>query len=272
MTTDAARQAVLNTNELLERIILHLPMKNIFAIQRVCQRFKAVIATSPDIQTKLFLRLRNEPEENWTLNADESRGNVATPDDIYFRKVDDEELHVLRHRPVRLNPLLDLVTFDDYRWAANHRILLNHNKSEFAQMGFSQGHFDSEASFLKMYITDPPCRMASARIIAQFVFDPEGIESTRGAVSTELVQSDQGLTIGDVVLARGNVLMDWGSEGLGNHWTADAQLEDVIRETAVPIIMDDASKPVCWLQLAGVVIARDEERITVSSGRQEDTS
>jgi hypothetical protein len=59
MTTDAARQTVLNTSELLERIILHLPMKNIFAVQRVSHKFKAVADTSPSIQTKVFRRLQN---------------------------------------------------------------------------------------------------------------------------------------------------------------------------------------------------------------------
>ena len=56
MTTNAARQAVFGTSELLEQIILYLPMKTIFGIQRVCQKFRNVIATSPEIQTKMFLR------------------------------------------------------------------------------------------------------------------------------------------------------------------------------------------------------------------------
>ncbi len=45
MTTNAARQAVFGTSELLEQIILYLPMNKIFNIQRVCRRLKDVIAS-----------------------------------------------------------------------------------------------------------------------------------------------------------------------------------------------------------------------------------
>lgn len=43
MTTDASRKAVLNTTELLENTIVHLPARNIFGVRRVCQAFRNVI-------------------------------------------------------------------------------------------------------------------------------------------------------------------------------------------------------------------------------------
>jgi len=36
--------------ELLETILLFLPMKTVFVSQRVCRQFKEVISTSPTIQ------------------------------------------------------------------------------------------------------------------------------------------------------------------------------------------------------------------------------
>lgn len=90
MTTDAARKAVLGTNELLEQIILYLPMENIFGIQRVCQQFRDIIASSTKIKTKMFLRLQiNVSDEAWVLDRlNRSRFVLAGDLDVRFRKVD----------------------------------------------------------------------------------------------------------------------------------------------------------------------------------------
>lgn len=53
----AARDAVFNTHELVENIISFLPAKNIFGVMRVSKsQFKAVIDSSPDLRTKMFIR------------------------------------------------------------------------------------------------------------------------------------------------------------------------------------------------------------------------
>ncbi|TKA72678.1 hypothetical protein B0A55_06286 [Friedmanniomyces simplex] len=56
MTTDGPRQAVFNTAELLENILLHMPAKSVIGAQRVCRQFRDVVATSVQLQRKLFLR------------------------------------------------------------------------------------------------------------------------------------------------------------------------------------------------------------------------
>ncbi|TKA58976.1 hypothetical protein B0A55_10563 [Friedmanniomyces simplex] len=56
MTTDRPCQAVFNTAELLENILLHMPAKSVFGAQRVCRQFRDVVATSVQLQRKLFLR------------------------------------------------------------------------------------------------------------------------------------------------------------------------------------------------------------------------
>lgn len=66
MTTDAARKAVLNTTELLEQIILCLPWKKIFVIQRTCQQFRDTIRSSTPIQQRMFLKPSVEPQV-WKL-------------------------------------------------------------------------------------------------------------------------------------------------------------------------------------------------------------
>ncbi|KAK4493804.1 hypothetical protein PRZ48_014989 [Zasmidium cellare] len=69
MTTDAARKAVFNTSELLENILVHLPARKLFTIQRVNQQFKEAIEGSVEIQQKMFLRLGGEPKEEWLVRS-----------------------------------------------------------------------------------------------------------------------------------------------------------------------------------------------------------
>lgn len=55
-TSHAAATAVLNTNELLELILTHLPIRDLARSQRVCRLFLGLTLTSPILQTKLFHR------------------------------------------------------------------------------------------------------------------------------------------------------------------------------------------------------------------------
>jgi len=275
MTTDASRKAVLDTNELLEQIILYLPMKNIFGIQRACRQFKDVIATSPKIQEKMFLRLRNNdvPDEEWSF---ETHGGLRSThrNDRRFRKVDPG---CGFYKPVVLNPILELIHLDPQLRSARDRFCSEKFKHETVKMSFSQAHFGSQPSFLKTYITDPPCRRAEAEIAASYLFDPKGDpkeDSVRGTVSGDLITLQQGLTIGDAVFARGYVGMGWeaGQSGLGGAFISEAQLEEVMHETAALVLMRDVPSPTLTLQLWGVVVPTDEEWSAVSSEHTEDTS
>jgi hypothetical protein len=57
--TAAAMQAVFQTSELVENILVHLPAKTIFGVQRVSKSFRNAIKNSLPIKEKLFLRPRS---------------------------------------------------------------------------------------------------------------------------------------------------------------------------------------------------------------------
>lgn len=61
VATEAARRAVFQTSELIENIIVHLPVRTIFEIQRVSKGFRDSIEKSPSIRDKLFLSKRDQP-------------------------------------------------------------------------------------------------------------------------------------------------------------------------------------------------------------------
>ena len=62
-STVAAMQAVFQTSELVENILVHLPANTIFGTQRVCKSFNNAVKNSLPIKEKLFLRLRPEPAQ-----------------------------------------------------------------------------------------------------------------------------------------------------------------------------------------------------------------
>lgn len=53
----ATRDQVINTTELLERILLQLPIRRVFVFQRVCKYWLEVIRKSPDLQVYLYQRM-----------------------------------------------------------------------------------------------------------------------------------------------------------------------------------------------------------------------
>lgn len=65
--TSTVRDRVLGLNEILTEILVHLPPKKIFEVQRVSKSFLSAIQKSPEIREKLFLRqrkrIKNMPAE-----------------------------------------------------------------------------------------------------------------------------------------------------------------------------------------------------------------
>jgi hypothetical protein len=76
MQARAPMQQVFATAELLENVLIHLPIQNILTSQRVCRQFKDVVQTSPAIRYKLFLRVDGKGAETWKIHGRDD-------DDVY---------------------------------------------------------------------------------------------------------------------------------------------------------------------------------------------
>lgn len=109
---DELRRGALETTEILEQILSYLSPRQIFGVQRVARIWKNVIAGSPTIGEKLFLRLQDKPKEVWMLFA---FGNG--PNDMRFEKVAPDTHSQTNHwtaagrtsqkfAPVALSPFL----------------------------------------------------------------------------------------------------------------------------------------------------------------------
>lgn len=268
-----ARQAVFATSELLEKIILYLPMKTIFGIQRVSQKFKAVIDASPDIQTKIFRRLRGIQPETWVADKTSKHGvrkfdPEARPADLRGR---EEKLL----RPVTLNPLLKVVRGPKGFRSAQEWIEWNSSSApsprdraawsgyEHVRIDVQRGLLGNDRSFLNAYITDPPTLSACAAIAAEYQVDPN-MEPEYGIVLGSEVKSENGLTIGDVIFARGLAVMSW-KDGTGDFEGDDIDLQEMMETAACPIVEDEDSYPTGKILLFGVCLPTEEQWTAVSS-------
>ncbi|KAI7541851.1 hypothetical protein KC331_g8320 [Hortaea werneckii] len=212
MTTDAARRAVFDTAELLENIVMQLPPRKIFVIQRVCKQFRDIVASSIKLQQRLFLRSDGTEAQEW---------RVAAKDDAEFPNSDwlttfryvkstyiartDENLGVA-FKPVRLGHALkrpDLTSEPKASRAFYSTTQLVEFHREIDYFG--------ESSLAKTYLTHPPVQQAMLHLTLSFKSDSRIYYSGRLEVS----KSD-GLKIADVLHAIrcSNFLH------IRRHWTA----------------------------------------------------
>jgi hypothetical protein len=159
-------RAALDIPEILENVLRFLRVKNVFGVQRVCRQWKDLIASSPAIQEKLFLRPRNDTSETW-LSIDSNSipcdvENLPPNSELKFRMVGTLEAEsgawqntsfgaTRLFKPVALNPLL-------YRWIEGSLI------DELRQgVGHAFGvdipaSYSPHYSFRDTHLTGPPCK------------------------------------------------------------------------------------------------------------------
>lgn len=189
MTTDAARQAVLQTDELLDAILVNLPMKQLFVIQRVSKRFKAIIAAIPAIQEKMFLRPSKGPVETWTIDEATYTSAGLASDISGVRKI--------TRTPVTLNPMLD----DECRWDIQD-VLLSSNMSKTLKCRPFLAK--QQISLLDTHISDPPCHRAFVDFRVTFGNNATTERQTTRRNSiflnhTTVAESETGLTLRNVL-------------------------------------------------------------------------
>ena len=115
IATDGPRQAVFQTAELLENILLRLPVKSVFKVLRVCRQFRDIVDTSAAIRQMLFIQSSAEERQTWAVHWAEARDRYrGTHIEAYFvNKTKAESVETTPGQvfnPARLNPLYVLRT------------------------------------------------------------------------------------------------------------------------------------------------------------------
>lgn len=96
MATTQAQQAVFNTYELLEHILLHLPLTTLILVNRVCRYWHALTKDSINIRRALFLESSQAPAGATLVNPflgpillSSNRFPVTAPRSLLRRRGDD---------------------------------------------------------------------------------------------------------------------------------------------------------------------------------------
>lgn len=204
--TAEARQAVFQTTELLENIIVHLLLLDIITTKRVSKQFNNVICGSPSIQQKLFLQPLEKGGQQW----EKSTPTMVAVRDLNIKtctcSIDTgATTHKKRFTPTVLNPLLNQVDQMPLllpRRTPAHKSRLHkaalHEGEMFAigksfrsilTKAASQKDRSNYESWTNMYVTDPPCK--SALVCMRL-----GSDSLRILFE---IQRSGGITLGELV-------------------------------------------------------------------------
>ncbi|KAK3628704.1 hypothetical protein LTR56_015665 [Elasticomyces elasticus] len=187
-TKHSVFNAVLLTTELLERILSHLPMKDLLLAQRVSPKWRDVICQSPLLQQQLFLPRREEFVWNLTL-ADAETGSGLTltrlSADIYHQTPDNcpNAIHAGDINEMTVQ-LIDLYNLFESATASHKSPPPDILEVNCKLLAFSC----PTASWRKMLITQPPTH----KISTHFEFEDLKV------IEKDLVCSS-GVTMGDIV-------------------------------------------------------------------------
>jgi hypothetical protein len=206
-----ARQAVLNTTELLENILSYLPFQDLFVFQRVSRQWGAAISAAPGLQQKMFLRPQSATlKETWALEGDDKLGVYyeRLAGVLKFHHVNSSQT-TLDSRyspriPITLNPALGLLNLDA---PAVERAFKGGR--EVVRVFCRPAAVRKHSSFLKMLVSDPPCRVARGAALVKFdQYYGNNRSSGRTRLAAKMkesgryhVESDAGLTMGDCLRA-----------------------------------------------------------------------
>ena len=175
---DTLHRAVLDTTELLECILSHLPMKQIFGVQRVSRLWKDAVARSPIIQEKLFLKLKSKPTELWAL-LEHARRAQFKGRELRLEKLTSESdvesvsaTDATMFAPVALNPFLQLGHDPDEGPMCDKPVYDRARYHTPETTEFCEGlAFGLGSSLMDTHISDPPCMRA--RVALSYYFSPE---------------------------------------------------------------------------------------------------
>jgi hypothetical protein len=195
MTLDSLSLAVFGTCELLEGVLSYLPLKDLFVLQRVSKQWGKVIAASPQLQEKMFLRLQSKiPKETWVIDSlGESPFDVFMESHASFMlrtrklefrlaKTPSSEAKRL-YTPITLSPALQILRSC---LKTPQRVL---GSRERASISVRRAELDEHSSLCEMYLSDPPC----CKVRLSLLTEPAGEGS--------LIKSNKGVTVGDVLMA-----------------------------------------------------------------------
>nr|OQO25894.1 hypothetical protein B0A51_06159 [Rachicladosporium sp. CCFEE 5018] len=203
-----ACDAALNIVELLEMILLELSPNNTYVVQRVSKLWQTVIANSPGIQRKLYLRPKHLPtrlvhyrEEPFGLLTRMAR----VPHGVWTQRT-DTALNM-----VTLNPMLQ--TASEPSLSIN-RPLSTEDTPLYSTTVQLAAYLPVLRSglWVNAHVTDPPC---TAFRVWRLTEPPSKDDyNQEGNMIGRWITCERGVRLGDVLEVVGSEMPGWNLEGI----------------------------------------------------------
>lgn len=270
-STGPAMQAVLNTAELLENILLYVPFFNLIISQRVSTLWRYTITQSTPLKQKLFLAA--EPiQHRWriagvtqeflqSIETVRATGLPLLPHHLHSRlPTRDTVVPTQEVYPVRLNPIL---AHDGPRLNPEPKPALwtfgvwnFFNQRAFAHLTRTLHRKPREASWRRMYLCNPPCTEVKALLTFEVSMVP--VHSATVGVH---VKEDAGITFGLLVdrAMEAEILTMDEKKCLKGQATAAEYVEYLEELHQRPACFRSTLGSTAKFQLKGVAVSRDEE-------------
>jgi len=172
---DAAAQAVFATTELLENVLVYLPMLDVLTSQRVCRAFRDTVDESLALQRKLFF-IADAPYQTWHYCGGAPRACTQHGSEKRWVRTDLSldappctcMAKSYTRTPATLNPLLTQPRLPTREEEAAERRAGNVPAGTDATRCLLQrdlpGVFNKKASWRRMYLCDPAPTKVSGRM------------------------------------------------------------------------------------------------------------
>lgn len=214
--------------ELLENILVHLPMLDILTAQRVSTTFRDIVNESTRIKRKLFF-IADAPEETWVCSGashedidfvrEKFRDPARVNDSPTMRSSQNPDYRII---PIEVNPLFKVKNSPArLREPANSKLsakFLRHRCQ--LTLRHTIRTLDREASWRRMYLSDPPFKEPHIRLTFETKRSPvhslqASCEFNSGKVMTFGAAVDSLIERGSKVSHNGKKCSHWEPGNVG---------------------------------------------------------
>ncbi|KAK6442670.1 hypothetical protein LTR95_001082 [Oleoguttula sp. CCFEE 5521] len=201
MTRIAAVHAVLGTTELLEGILISVPMFDLFVIQRISQSFRDCIAKSHKLQERMYSRSTGIPAESWVAHPGRYNEDwTVIPGDFAPRSPKNEATYDAEHimdssyMPAKLCPMFE--GGNSSFLCAGSPYIENIILRSLSRKLTTRLDFTAPGSWRGMQVTNPPITRVEVNVPYNYWPGSKRTTPTLRLCTIQDVHRDSGITLG----------------------------------------------------------------------------
>lgn len=262
MKIDGPRQAVFNTAELLEAILLEIPMKQLFTIRRVSKQFRDTVNSSVRLQEEMFLRPRKTDKEFWTLRTLQPYPDGFRKSQMECEFVPSSELvtnqvaNAERMQPVRCNPMV----CEHRNGSMRTPVRTLYSQYEVIDLSLKPLLIHPDMC-PEMYLTDPPCTETFVELEIPIKTKPRVFIYTKEDIKISHPEGVTARHISQALMQDSHEFLVWSDGATELHMSSlDALLDKVCAKESKLQIIEQFRKRFEYARLPGIILPTEAER------------